>query len=152
MPEFDIFKGLSKGDINRVIDLGMIRPVDKGTLLFKKGDIGHEMYVLLKGKIDIIDEYGTHKKILAELNPGEIFGEMAMFEKHQRSAHALVKEPSQVLVLSEETLKKMLEKKIPKGFLTNIIAVLCRRLRLTNMMYMRAKYGESYPKEVEWLG
>lgn len=152
MAEFDVFKGLGKSDISRILDLGMIRPIDKGKLLFKKGDIGHEMFVLLKGKIDIIDEYGTHKKILAELGPGEIFGEMAMFEKHQRSAHALVKEPSQVLVLSEDVLDKMIEKKVPKGFLTNIIAILCRRLRLTNTMYMRAKYGENYPKEVEWLG
>ncbi|RJP22848.1 MAG: cyclic nucleotide-binding domain-containing protein [Candidatus Abyssobacteria bacterium SURF_5] len=152
MPGFDVFKGLSKSEINSIIDLGMIRPIDKGKLLFKKGDVAHEMFILIKGKIDIIDEYDTHKKVLAELGAGEIFGEMAMFGRHIRSAHALVREPSQVLVLSEDVLNKMLEKKIPKGFLTNIIGVLCHRLRLTNMMYMKAKYGESYPKEVEWMG
>jgi len=152
MPVSDVFKGLTKAEMAKILDLGMIRPIDKGKLLFRKGDVGHEMYILLKGKIDIIDEYETHKKVLAELSPGEIFGEMAMFAKHVRSAHALVKEPSQVLVLSEEVLEKMLEKKIPKGFLANIIGVLCHRLRLTNIMYMRAKYGEAYPKEVEWLG
>ena len=152
MAEFDVFKGLSKSDMKSILDMGMIRPIDKGKLLFKKGDVGHEMYIVLKGKIHIIDQYETHKKALAELGPGEIFGEMAMFAKHQRSAHALASEPSQVLVLSEDVLNKMLEKKIPKSFLANIIAVLCHRLRLTNMMYMRAKYGETYPKEVEWLG
>ncbi len=152
MAECDVFKGLSKSEVNTLLELGMIRSIEKGKLLFRKGDVGHEMFVLLKGKIDIIDEFETHKKILAALGPGEIFGEMAMFAKHVRSAHALVREPSQVLVLSEEVLLKMLEKKIPKGFLANIISVLCHRLRLTNIMYMRAKYGEAYPKEVEWLG
>lgn len=152
MAELDVFKGLSKSEMTRLLDLGVIKTVDKGKLLFRKGDVAHEMYILLKGKIDIIDEYETHKKILAGLGPGEIFGEMAMFEKHVRSAHALAREPSQVLVLSEEVLSTMLEKKIPKAFLANIIAVLCRRLRLTNTLYMRAKYGESYPKEIGWLG
>lgn len=152
MANFDIFRDLSKSEINRVIDLGMIRSIDKGKLLFRKGDVGHEMYILLKGKIDIIDEYDTHKKILAELGPGEIFGEMAMFEQHTRSAHALAKESCQIVVLSEDVLKKLLEKKVPKKFLANIIAVLCHRLRLTNSMYMRAKYGEGMSKEVKWLG
>ena len=40
-------------------------------------------------------------------------------------------------------------KKMPKQFLTNIIGVLCRRLRVTNNMYMRAKYGD---KDLTWLG
>jgi CRP-like cAMP-binding protein len=150
--DIDVFKGLAKSEISRIIELGMIRTIDRGKLLFRKGDVAHEMYIMLTGKIDIIDEYETHKKILAELGPGEIFGEMAMFEKHVRSAHALVKDPSQILVLSEEVLTNMLEKKIPKAFLANIIAILCHRLRLTNTMYMRAKYGDSYPKEVGWLG
>ncbi len=152
MATFDIFREMSKSEINRVIDLGMIRSIDKGKLLFRKGDVGHEMYILLKGTINIIDEYDTHKKILAELGPGEIFGEMAMFEQHTRSAHALAKEPSQIVVLSEDVLKKLLEKKVPKKFLANIITVLCHRLRLTNSMYMRAKYGDGMSKEVKWLG
>lgn len=144
-----MFVGLSKSEMNRLIEMGVIRTVDRGKLLFRKGDVGHEMYIILKGKIDIIDEYDTHKKIIAELGVGEIFGEMAMFEKHTRSAHALAREPSQVLVLSEDVLEKLLEKKIPKRFLANIVRALCHRLRLTNNMYMRAKYGET--NEVKWL-
>ncbi len=154
MAVLDAFRGLSKSEIKTITEMGAIRTVEGGKLLFRKGDIGHEMYIMLTGKIQIIDEYDTHKKVLAELGTGEIFGEMAMFEGHARSAHALAKEHSQVLVLSEEVLIKLLEKKVPKGFLANIIAILCQRLRSTNNMYMRAKYGEAaFPKDVEkWLG
>ena len=153
MADYDAFRGLSKAEIKAISDMGAIRTVEGGKLLFRKGEIGHEMYIMLTGKIQIIDEYETHKKILAELGTGELFGEMAMFEGHARSAHAFAKERSQVLVLSEEVLTKLLEKKVPKGFLTNIIAILCHRLRVTNNMYMRTKYGEAFPKEVEkWLG
>jgi CRP-like cAMP-binding protein len=152
MPAIDVFHGLSKSEINSIIDAGVIRPIDGGKLLFRKGDVGHEMYIVLKGIIEIIDEYETNRKILAELGAGEVFGEMAMFEKHTRSAHAVAKEHSQILVLSEEALIKMLERKIPKRFLANIIGILCHRLRVTNTMYMRAKYGDKLSKDVKWLG
>jgi len=151
MAVFDAFSGLKKSEINRIIDAGVVRMVEPGRLLFRKGDIGHEMFIVLTGTIEIIDEYETKKKVLADLGPGEIFGEMAMFEKRERSAHALAKERSQILVLSEDVLAKLLEKKIPRKFLANIIGVLCHRLRVTNNMYMHSKYGENAPKTIKWL-
>lgn len=152
MATYDIFKDLKKSEISRIVDSGMIRTIDAGKVLFRKGDIGHEMFIVLKGKVHIIDEMQDKKKILAELGTGEIFGEMAMFEQRTRSAHAVVKEPSQILVLSEDALVKLLEKKIPRKFLANVIAVLCHRLRITNNLFMRAKYGKSRTsKQIQWL-
>jgi CRP-like cAMP-binding protein len=151
MPSQTIFNGLKKAEIGRLLDSGLIRPIDAGKVVFRKGDVSHEMYIVLKGKVEIIDEIEGKRKVLAELGPGEIFGEMAMFEKRERSAHALAKEATQILVLSEEVLEKLLEKKIPRRFLANIIAVLCHRLRATNNMYMRAKYGDQASAEIKWL-
>ena len=151
MASYDIFQDLKKSEMSRIVDSGVIRPVESGKILFRKGDIGHEMFIILKGRVQIIDEIDDKKKILAELGAGEIFGEMAMFERRARSAHAVVKEPSQILVLSEDALAKLLEKKIPRRFLANLIGVLCHRLRVTNNMYMRAKYGSKPPGDVRWL-
>lgn len=152
MASDDIFRDLKKSDINRIIDSGMIRRIDAGKVLFRKGDIGHEMFIVLSGKVQIVDEIDDKKKVLAELGAGEIFGEMAMFEKRARSAHAVIKEPSEILVLSEDVLGKLLEKKIPRRFLANVIGVLCHRLRVTNSMYMRAKYGgKKDSTQVKWV-
>jgi len=151
MASYDIFQDLKKSEMSRIVDSGVIRSVESGKVLFRKGDIGHEMFIILKGRVQIIDEIEDKKKILAELGAGEMFGEMAMFERRARSAHAVVKEPSQILVLSEDVLAKLLEKKIPRRFLANLIGVLCHRLRVTNNMYMRAKYGSKPPEDVQWL-
>ncbi len=74
---------------------------------------------------------------------------MAVFdESHEHSAHAIAKEPSQVLVLSEQILTELFEKEIPKKFLINIIGMLCHRLRITNRMYMGVKYSDKLlPRE-----
>ncbi|UCD58743.1 MAG: cyclic nucleotide-binding domain-containing protein [Candidatus Hydrogenedentota bacterium] len=143
MPIYRMFEGLSKSEIDRIFDLGVIRPISEGELIFRKGDVGHEMFVILTGKVDIVDDLGENVGIVAELAPGEVLGEMAIFEKsHKRSAHALAREPSQVLVLSANMLNELLEQEIPKRFLINIIGLLCNRLRITNSMYMRAKYAD----------
>jgi CRP-like cAMP-binding protein len=152
MSTFEVFEGLSKRETNRIFEMGALRVVEEGKLLFRKGEIGHEMYIILTGKIDIVEDYDTGETTgittLAELRAGELFGEMAMFEEsHTRSAHALVKESSQVLVLSEEILDKLLKRKVPAQFLANIIKVLCHRLRATNSMFMCSKYGDQFVPE-----
>ncbi|MHC4165529.1 MAG: hypothetical protein ACYSWQ_01075, partial [Planctomycetota bacterium] len=63
MAVFRIFEGLSKSEIARIFDLGMILPLEEETILFSKGDIGREMYVVLTGTISISDknEAGTNE-------------------------------------------------------------------------------------------
>lgn len=146
MALFKIFEGLSKSETNRVFNLGIIRPVEEGELLFHKGDPGHEMYIILTGRISVIDDcdigISDEKADIVVLGPGEILGEMAIFEKsHERSAHAIAAEPSQILVLSEDILENFFEKKAPRKFLANIIRVLCGRLRITTRAYVDSKYA-----------
>ena len=133
MATFEVFEGLKKSEVARIFDQGMIRPIQEKSVLFEKDDIGNEMYIVLTGRIGIYDKSPSEKPDIAELGPGGIFGEMAMFEKsHERSATAIAMEFSQLLVLSEEALDKFIQKKVPHRFLTNIIAILCHRLRLAN--------------------
>jgi CRP-like cAMP-binding protein len=141
MSTFEIFEGLTKREVECIFDLGVIIPIDGEEVLFQKGEVGHEMFVILTGKVEIIDEYETKRDVIAELSCGDIFGEMAIFQKdHMRSTHAVVKGPSQLLVLSEDIMGILLDKKIPKRFLVNIIRRFSDRLRLTNGMYMLAKH------------
>ena len=129
MATFKIFEGLSKKELGRIFDVGVIDRVQEGEVLFRKGDAGHDMYAVLTGKIVISTESDGKKEVIAELGRGELFGELAMFgASHQRSADAVAKEFSQVLTLSEETFRKMLEGRVPKRFLVNIIRLLSDRL------------------------
>ena len=151
--DFEVFRGVSSSDVNRLVEAGLIRSVDRGKALFLKGDIGEDVFLVLKGTVQIVDEYDKHKKVLAELGPGEFFGEMSMFEKtHRRSVHAIVKESSQILVLRNTVLNKLIDDRMPKRFLKNIIGVLCHRIHTNKNMYMRAKYYDKSSKDVNWQG
>ncbi len=153
LDKFEVFRGLSEADIARIVEAGLIRSLNGGKVLFRKGDVGKDVFLVLRGKIQLVDEYDSHKKVLAELGPGEFFGEMSMVEKHHiHSLHAIVKEPSQLLVLRNDVLNRLIDDKMPKRFLKNIIGVLCNRIHTNKNMYMRARYYDRSSKEVYWQG
>lgn len=153
LEKFEVFRGVSRSDIAHLVMAGVIRSVEGGKLLFRKGDIGQEVFLILKGKVQLVDEYDNHKKVLAELGSGEFFGEMSMIEKaHKHSVHAIVKEPSHLLVLTNRILNKAIDDKMPKRFLKNIIGVLCNRIHTNKNMYMRARYYDPSSKNVNWQG
>ena len=57
-----------------------------GEIIIRQGDIGDCMYVIQEGQVEIIVEQGGREMQLAVRGEGELFGEMAIFEKERRSA------------------------------------------------------------------
>ena len=82
-----------------------------GTVLFREGDPGGEMYVIQSGEIEISRVIGDHKQTLAVLPPGEFFGEMAILNDRPRSATATVRQPARLLVIDGQTFEAMIRGK-----------------------------------------
>lgn len=147
MSIFRIFEGLSTKEIDSIFNLGRICPFKEGELIFRKGDISNEVYLILTGKVDIFDNLRGHIGAIAGLGPGEILGEAAFFgQSRTHSVHAIAREPSQILLIHTHLLPELLETEIPKRFLLNIIGLMHNRLHATNRMYMHARYRKSTPR------
>jgi CRP/FNR family cyclic AMP-dependent transcriptional regulator len=82
--------------------------VPKGTVLFKDGDSGTEMFIIQTGKVKISKNIGDQDKTLAVLPAGEFFGEMSILNNKPRSATAEVVEDSKLLVIDPKTFESML--------------------------------------------
>lgn len=80
-----------------------------GTVLFKDGDTGKQMFVIQKGKIKISKQIGDQEKTLAILPAGEFFGEMAILNNEHRTATATVEEDCLVLVIDSKTFEAMIK-------------------------------------------
>ena len=80
-----------------------------GTVLFKDGEAGHQMFVIHSGKIKITKNIGDVEKTLAILPAGEFFGEMAILNDEPRTATAIVEEDSQLLVIDPKTFEAMIK-------------------------------------------
>jgi CRP/FNR family cyclic AMP-dependent transcriptional regulator len=84
------------------------REIPKGTVLFREGEPGKEMYVLQSGKVAISKKVRDVEKVLAILGPGEFFGEMAIISNKPRNASATVAEDAKLLVIDPKTFESMI--------------------------------------------
>ncbi len=78
-----------------------------GTVLFREGDSGKEMYVIQSGQVAISKKVRDVEKVLATLGPGEFFGEMAIISNKPRTATATVAVPARLLVIDPKTFEAM---------------------------------------------
>jgi len=78
-----------------------------GTVLFKQGDEGKEMYVIQSGKVKIVRSVGPREAVLAVLPAGEFFGEMSIVNNSPRSATAIILEDSKLIVLEGRAFEHM---------------------------------------------
>jgi CRP-like cAMP-binding protein len=84
------------------------RSYPTGTVLFREGEPGHEMYVLQSGRIQLTRTIKHEEKIVAVLMPGEFFGEMSIVNNRPRSATATVIEDAKMLVIDSRTFEAMI--------------------------------------------
>ncbi|MBX9765714.1 MAG: cyclic nucleotide-binding domain-containing protein, partial [Bdellovibrionales bacterium] len=76
-----------------------VRQLARGELLFREGDPSDACYVVKTGKIAIVKAKGSSEIELANIGPGQMFGEMAFFDAKPRSAGAKATVDATVVVL-----------------------------------------------------
>jgi CRP-like cAMP-binding protein len=95
LARYRLFNGLDAEQLKMIENVMSVRNYKKGEQIIREGEEGNEMYVLLKGSIEISarmtlsnGDSGARDKSLKQLNDSFniFFGEMSMFGKEQRSA------------------------------------------------------------------
>lgn len=126
------------------------KKVPKGTVLFKEGDKGEEAYLIVSGKIqlrrDVLSEY---PQILSTVGPGDVVGEMALFDNRPRLAEAMVFEDAVVFVIPRDDFTARLSKMNP--VMRRILQIMVQRVRRMTDEFMQrkqtAKWGENWKKK-----
>jgi CRP-like cAMP-binding protein len=84
------------------------REFPRGTVLFREGEPGREMFVVHQGRVTISKRVGEVEKILSTLGAGEFLGEMSILNNRPRSATATCAEDSRLLVIDARTFEAMI--------------------------------------------
>lgn len=94
-----------------------------GDVIFRAGDVGNEMYVLLDGTVDIV----LDGRQIEVLEPGSVFGEMAIVDEVPRSADAVARTDVKVEPIDEEWFKHLIRRSPTFGL--HVMSVMAQRLR-----------------------
>jgi CRP/FNR family cyclic AMP-dependent transcriptional regulator len=104
-----------------------------GQTIFRAGDPGGVMHVLLSGRVEVsILDQDRRRVVLHALGPGEIFGELSLFDGEPRSATVVAVEPTRTSLIDREDLERLFARR-PHAAL-DVLAMLGRRLRATDLL------------------
>lgn len=101
------FKGASQDFITEIVL--HLRPVvyPPGSYVFKKGSVGHHMYFISHGTVEVVSEDG--QTVYATLGAGNFFGEIALLLSQPRTASIRVGEYSDLYTLDKSTFEEVLQ-------------------------------------------
>ena len=105
--------------------------INKGGILFKEGDSGEHVYVIVEGKLKLGTSSGDGREnLLSILGPGEMFGELSLFDPGPRTSTATAVTDAKLLSLSHAKLIPWLRENPDVSL--QLLARLAQRLRRTN--------------------
>ncbi|HMK49628.1 MAG TPA: cyclic nucleotide-binding domain-containing protein, partial [Thermodesulfovibrionales bacterium] len=104
----------------------------KGEVIFNQGEPGDTMFIIQSGAVEISRFENSHKSVLALLEKGDFFGEMALIDKHPRAATAMAISQSRLIPLTRTSLLERIRH--DPGVVIHLLKTLCKRIDNTNRM------------------
>jgi len=129
--QLDLFRDLSFNEALELDELLHERVFEKGEIIFDKGDIGHGIFVVISGKVRVDPSGELFKDAVLEFGPGEMLGELSLFEEAPRFATVVAVERTVMVALFRAEFSTLLTKntKIGAKVLVRLCTTICQRFR-----------------------
>jgi len=126
-----VFASLGEEDLELVAEVCHPRRIPAGELVFREGDASNTCYIVRSGHARAVREHADGRQIaLATFGPGDIFGELAMFDDERRSATVEAIDDLEVLAILGPDMRRLMLRR--PQLAVALAASLSRRLRTTN--------------------
>ncbi len=128
LAQVSIFQDLPPAELEHLSTLIRPRRYAKGEVIFHQGDVGTALYIIRKGEVAIrLSSADGKEVILALLDRGDFFGELALLDGEPRSTDAVAREEADLLALQREDFRHFLDAR-PQVAL-GLLATLSRLVR-----------------------
>ena len=130
-----LFATLDDAELAKIAETCREVSYHPGQTIFKEGEPGNRLFLILEGDVRISrDIPGSGEEALAILKPGACFGEMAVFDRSERSTDAISNGGCRLLTISRADLEIVLDldPELAGKVLRAMVRLLSVRLRATN--------------------
>jgi len=125
----DLFEGLDEDELLLFAEAGRIRILERGDMLFKRGEPSDRIFLLMDGAIEIIRATSEQSGPVpvAYITPGELVGDMALFTATLRESDARIPEVAMVWELTARSFEALADR-IP-GYGMDLARLFAHRLQ-----------------------
>ncbi len=107
LKQIPFFAELSEDDLKAISEMVQMQYFGPDQVVFEQGDYGEEMYVIKRGKVQVLRD----DKMIAELAEPSFFGEMALVSEEPRNATVKAMEETETLMLKKEDFRELIQTK-----------------------------------------
>jgi CRP/FNR family transcriptional regulator len=134
-----VFSSLPDGELAHVADVALPRSYSGGETVFREGDESNTCYIVRSGRARAVREHSDGRSItLAHFGPGDIFGELAMFDNEGRSATIETLEDTELTAILGSDMQRLMREH--PDIAVHLLAALAGRLRETNERLTRQSF------------
>jgi CRP/FNR family transcriptional regulator, cyclic AMP receptor protein len=134
-----LFSELSAEELEKVARVAVPRSYPAGSIILREGDPGDTCYIIRSGTARVVRQHADGRAItLTNLGPGEIFGELAMFDGDVRSATVEAVDEVRAVAILASDLKHLLAEH--PEIAVKLLGALAERLRETNARISRQSF------------
>jgi CRP/FNR family transcriptional regulator len=134
-----VFSTLVQSDLERIAQFAVPRQFEPGEVVFREGDASDTCYVVREGRARAIRTHRDGRALtLATFGPGDIFGELALFEDERRSATVEAIETTSVVAVLGPDMRRLMSEHAEIS--ARLVIALGRRLRETNERLSRQSF------------
>jgi CRP-like cAMP-binding protein len=129
------FRDLELDELREVAAICREQSFRPGEYIFREGEPGSRLYLIVDGEVRISrDIPGSGEEALAVLKAGALFGEMSVFDRHERSTDAISNGGTTCLTIGRADFEMLLDlhRDIACKVLRSAVRLLSGRLRSTN--------------------
>src|SRR4051794_822996 len=134
-----VFETLGLRELAQVAAVTVPRTFDAGHVIFREGDQSDTCYIVRSGHARAVREHGDGRTLtLAHFGPGDIFGELAMFDDERRSATIETLDPVDAIAVLGADMRRLLREH--PAIAVKLVISLGRRLREANARIARQSF------------
>jgi len=134
-----VFETLGDDDLIRVAEVSIPRTFAAGEVVFREGDESNTCYVVRTGHARAVREHHARTLTLANFGPGDIFGELAMFDHERRSATVQAIESMEAIAILSSDRRRLMQEH--PDIAIKLLQAVSRRLRQTNERLARQSFS-----------
>lgn len=133
-----VFEMLAEEELARVVEVCIPRQFAAGEVVFHEGDESSTCYIVRSGHARALREHRDRVLTLANFGPGDIFGELAMFDDERRSATVQAIDALEAIAILGSDMRRLMQEH--PQISVKLIQALGRRLRETNERLARQSF------------
>ncbi|HEX6241122.1 MAG TPA: cyclic nucleotide-binding domain-containing protein, partial [Polyangiales bacterium] len=127
VPLFAALDERARGELARCARLSNVRA---GDVVIERGDPAHALFAVLRGKLKVVAPRPLGRDAtLHILAPGDVFGEVALFQEHGRTARVTALEDGLLIVLDRRDFTQLVQRE--SELATRVLTLMARRLHDT---------------------